>query len=259
VVLRVFFVKLRETACSKLKLKISKMKKLTLLSVFVLGFLLQTSAQSRVVERSFAVDENEKILLDLRFGEIITVKSWDRNEVSFRADIEINQGKLNDALLLDFEHVNGRLEIDADYDEEKLKEGDCADCPDSRYTRYSWNNGDGYVVCSKITYEIFIPGNADLNVESISGDIELIDLTGPIRAKSISGFVDLSWPSGRPANIDIKTVSGEAYSNLDELQFDNKKNMPMVGYNLKGRIGDGGPRVSLESVSGNIYLRQFGS
>ncbi len=235
------------------------MKKLTLIAVFLIGFILQSSAQNRVVERSFAIDENDKIHLNLRFGEIITVKSWDKNEMSFKADIEINQGKLNDALLLDFKHENGRLEIGADYNEEKLKEGNCADCPDNNYTSYNWNNGDGYVVCSKITYEIFIPKNGNLNVESISGDIELIDLAGPIRAKSISGFVDLSWPSGRPAEIDIKTVSGEAYTNLDELQFDNKKSMPMVGYDLKGKIGNGGTRVSLESVSGNIYLRHLNS
>lgn len=233
------------------------MKKLTLLVFLILGLLFQTSAQNRIVERSFTIKQDDKINLDLRFGEIITVKSWDKNEVSFKADIEINQGKLNDALLLDFAHENGRLDIDADYDEEMLEEGKCDDCPDSNYTSYNWNNGDGYVVCSRITYEIFVPKNADINIESISGDIELIDLAGPIRAKSISGFVDLSWPSGRRADIDIKTVSGEAYTNLDELQFDNRKSMPMVGYDLNGRIGDGGTRVSLESVSGNIYLRRL--
>lgn len=233
------------------------MKKLILLAVFVIAFFMHISAQNRIVERSFAINEDEKIHLDLRFGEIITVKSWDKNEVSFKADIEINQGKLNDALLLDFEHENGRLDIDANYNEEMLEEGKCEDCPDSNYTRYNWNNGNGYVICSRITYEIVIPKYADINVDTISGDIELVDLAGPIRAKSISGFVDLSWLSGRPAEIDIKTVSGEAYTNLDELQFDNSKNMPMVGYDLKGSIGNGGPRVSLESVSGNIYLRRF--
>ena len=235
------------------------MKKLTLIAVFLLGFILQSSAQNRVVERSFAIDENDKVHLNLRFGEIITVKSWEKNEVSFKADIKINQGRLNEALLLGFVHENGRLDIDADYDEEMLEEGKCDDCPDSNYTSYNWNNGNGYVVCSRITYVISVPKNVDINIESISGDIELIDLAGPIRAKSISGFVDLSWPSGRPAEIDIKTVSGEAYTNLDELQFDNRKSMPMVGYDLNGRIGDGGPRVSLESVSGNIYLRRLNS
>ncbi len=93
-------------------------------------------------------------------------------------------------------------------------------------------------------------------MESISADMEFIDLSGPIRAKSISGFVDVSWPSGRPADIDIKTVSGEAFTNIDELHFENRKDhIPIVGYKLKGKIGSGGRKVSLESVSGNIYLR----
>lgn len=238
------------------------MKKITLLAVFIFGLLLQISAQNRIVERSFTIDGNDQLHLDLQFGELISVKSWNKNEVAFKAVIEINRGKLNDALVLDFKQASGRLKVTSDYDKDKLQSGRLEDCPDKHYSRYNWNNDDdgSYVVCSRITYEIFVPRNVDLDVESISGDIELIGLNGPIRAKSISGFVDLSWPSNNTADIDIKTISGEAYTNLDNLHFDNKKpHMPLVGYELRGKIGRSGPRVSLESVSGNIYLRKSNS
>lgn len=238
------------------------MKKLTLLFVFLMGAFLQTSAQNRIVERSFAIEKDDQVRLDLQFGELISVKSWDKDEVAFKAVIEINGGKLNDALVLDFDQKNSGLEISTDYYNEKLKGGRSEDCPKSNYSRYSWNNDDdgSYVVCSQIRYEVFVPRNADLDIESISGDIELAGLNGSIRAKSISGFVDLSWSEGNPADIDIKTVSGEAYTNLDNLQLNNKKDhMPLVGYELRGRIGQNGPRVSLESVSGDIYLRKGNS
>ena len=170
--------------------------------------------------------------------------------------IEINGGKLNNALELTYDQDEGLL-IASDYNEENLKEGRREDCPD-QYSRYSWNNDDDHhVVCSNIRYELKVPRNINLDVESISGNIELVGLTGPVRAKTISGYVDLSWPAGNSADINIKTISGEAFTNLDNLKFRNKKpNIPIVGYKLRGSIGTGGPEVSLESVSGNVYLRE---
>jgi hypothetical protein len=232
------------------------MKKLTLLAVFVCGFLIQAIAQERVEERLFEVNPDEQVRLDLRFGETIDISAWDRDEVAFKAVIEINGGRLNDALELEYDQDEG-LKIASDYNEGKLKEGRRDDCPD-QYSRYSWSNDDDYhVVCSKIRYELKVPRNINLDVESISGDIELVGLTGPVRSKSISGYVDLSWPAGNSADISVKTISGEAFTNLDNLNFKNKKShVPLVGYKLRGSIGMGGPEVSLESVSGNIYLRK---
>jgi hypothetical protein len=234
------------------------MKKLIVLTIFLLGPLLYVSAQSRVVEKTFSVEPDKKVLINLRFGESISVKSWSNNEVAFKAVIEINNGKLNDALELDFKSDTG-LEIASDYDKEKLRAGRREDCPE-QYSHYSWNSksdGENYAVCSKINYELWVPEGVDLTVESISADIELVGLAGPVKAKSISGFVDLSWASQHAADINIKTISGEAFTDLDNLNLENKKaHVPLVGYELKGIIGIGGPKVSLESVSGNIYLRK---
>lgn len=216
-------------------------------------------SQQRIVERSFTAAKDERVVLDLKFGEAITVKAWDKNEVAFRAVVEINSGKLNDALLLDFDEGGNRLSISADYDKQLIKQGRREDCPDRLYSTYSWNDdGEYHAVCSNIVYEIYVPRDADLEVESISSDIELFGLEGPVRAKSISGFVDLSWPNSRGAELSMKTVSGEVFSGLDNLALANRKRgAPLVGYELRGSIGSGGPKVSLESISGNIYIRNF--
>jgi hypothetical protein len=234
------------------------MIKTLVFNILILLFCVNASiGQKRFVEKSFLVNSDTKVRLDLRFGDVISVKSWDKNEVLFKAEIEINRGKLNEALILDFSHKNNRLDIESDYDKDMLKAGRREDCPD-KYSRYSWSSDDShYTVCSNIQYQIWVPRNADIGVETISGDIELVHLSGPIHAKSISGFVDLSWPDGESADLRIKTISGEAYTNLDNLHFENKKeHIPLVGYELKGRIGSGGPLVVLESISGDIYLRE---
>ncbi len=233
---------------------------LQLIAGLVVVFIIsgQAHAQQRIVEKSFPVNNKEKVDLNLKFGEAMTVKAWDKNEVSFRAVIEINSGKLNDALILDFEDGNGGLTVTADYDKALIQQGRREDCPEKQYASYSWNNeGNHTVVCSDIMYEIFVPRNTDLRVESISADIELIGVQGPVYAKSISGFVDLSWQEDQGAELSMKTISGEVYSGLDNLAMNNHKGgAPLVGYELRGSIGAGGPRVSLESISGNIYLRK---
>lgn len=233
------------------------MKKLIVIFILTLAFTPLSWGQQRVIEKQFQFNENQEIELDLKFGETIHIKAWDKDEVAFKANININNGKLNDALKLTFDEESGRLHITSDYDKDKLKAGRREDCPDSPYSTFSWNGDSRHVVCSQISYELYVPADAKLDIESISSNIELVDVEGPIRAKSISGFVDLSWPQGKSATIDLKTVSGEAYTDIDNLKFTNKKDhTPLVGYKINGEIAGGGTRVSLESVSGNIYLRK---
>lgn len=238
------------------------MNKVTILfgTIFLVCFVIVeiTSAQQRVEEKTFSTDSDETIRLNLRFGESIVVKGWDRNEVSFQAVIEINSGRLNDAFVVNYSDGNSGIRIETDFDKDKLDGGRASDCPESKYSSYSWNNeGDPNVICSNISFELYVPRNSDLQLETIAADIELYDLNGPIEAKSISGYVDLSWPEKNGADISMQTVTGEAYSNLDNLTFKNRKEeLPLVGYELRGAIGAGGPIVRLESVSGDVYLRK---
>lgn len=223
----------------------------------VLGFATTVQSQQRIEEKTFTANQDEKIRLNLKFGENIVIRGWDRNEVSFRAVVEINSGKLNDAFVANYSDGNSGIRIDTDFDKDKLKAGRAEDCPD-RYATYSWNgNGDRHVICSEITFELYVPKNSDLQLETIAADVEMYDLNGPIDAKSISGYVDLTWPDRNGAEISLKTISGEAYSDLENISFRNRKeHFPHVGYELRGAIGSGGPMVKLESISGDVYLRK---
>jgi hypothetical protein len=192
-------------------------------------------------------------------GDLVTaarLAGEDRPGVSFRAAAEVNGGRLNDALLMDF-HQNGKIRIDMDFDREKIKEGRAEDCPGKNYSYYNRSrNGKGYAICSEIIYEILLPARADLSVETISADIELVGLEGPVHAKSISGFLDMSWLDRNGAELSMKTISGGVYSDLENLEFLNREKFAPVGQNIRAIAGRGGTPVRLESISGDIFLRK---
>jgi hypothetical protein len=212
-------------------------------------------SQPQVVEKTLPLSQNQPVDLQLKFGNNIRITGWNRNEVSVKVTYEVNQGKLNDALLLDFASGAEGVKVTVDFDKELMKTGKAGDCPENAgYSTYS--NGERSYVCSQIDYEIFVPRQAELQVNSINGDIELIDFAGPVHAKTISGFVDMDWANSNGATVGLKTITGEVYSDLD-INFKNKKEgIPIVGYQLEGTMRDGGPAVKLESISNNIYFRQ---
>ncbi|PSR56377.1 hypothetical protein AHMF7605_24200 [Adhaeribacter arboris] len=232
------------------------MKKIFFLMLF--GTLsVATAVAQKVVEKTLPVAANQEIDLQLKFGNSIKITAWDKNEVYVKVTYSINSGRLNDALLLDFHSGPDGPRVSVDLDHDLLKTGRAEDCPDTQYGRnHSSYNGQDYYSCSQIDYEIRVPRTNSIVVNTINGDIELRDLTGPVNAKSISGFVDMNWPDKKGATVSLKTITGEVFSDLN-IAFTNKqKEIPIVGYQLKGDLNGGGNRVKLETISNNVYFRK---
>lgn len=233
------------------------MKKIWTIALLWLVAIAGAQAQSKTVERTLAVPANNKVELNLKFGENIKISAWNKKEAYIKVTYEINSGKLNEALQLKFESDNASARVDVDLDKELTKNGQAADCPDNNYSQYNVSkNGNRNFVCAKINYEIFLPANTDLTVETINGNIELRGLTGPVSAKSISGFVDMNWAPNKGAVVALKTITGEVYSDLAIDLGGSKQKAPMVGYELKGNVSGGGSPIKLESISNDIYLRK---
>lgn len=155
----------------------------------------------------------------------------------------------------------------------------------------SYHRGE-YSYCAKIDYEVTVPAGAALRITTLSGDVDLSGLggaitvktvsgdlllsalTGPlnvrtvsgdvtlkglsgsaVEAASVSGDVNLTWPSAQAAELSLKSISGEVYAD-PAVNFTNLKQHSYVGYQLHGSYGTGsGPLVKLESVSGDVFFR----
>ena len=212
----------------------------------------------KIITKTLPLADDQAVHLNLKFGDSIQVRYWDKSDVSVRIAATINNGKLDDALRVETTSNAQAVSLTTDLDQDLIKQGKAEDCPGNR-TRSVWQtnkNGDSYSVCSTINYVVMLPRKASLRLETINGNINIQGATGSVWAKSISGFVDVSWAGKNGANVAMKTITGEVYSDL-AIQFRNKREKhPIVGYLLEGTVLSGGPEVRLESISNDIYLRK---
>ncbi|UFH54011.1 DUF4097 family beta strand repeat-containing protein [Spirosoma sp. KNUC1025] len=229
------------------------------ISVFLLflSLLLRPAFAQKIIEKSLPVTAGQLVNLNLKFADSIQVRYWDKPNVSVRIAVTINSGKLNDALTVTTGSTDKEVSVKTDFDKELIKQGKDADCPDKRYhSMHTDRDGKGYTICSEINYQVFVPRQAQLKVETINGNIDIQGANGPVFAKTISGYVDMSWPKSKGVNLAMQTITGEVYSDLD-IDFKTKKEKnPIVGYLLEGTVNGGGPNVRLESISNNVYLRR---
>ena len=208
----------------------------------------------KIIQKNQPFTAGQQVDLHLKFADSIRVSYWDKAEVSVRIAVEINGGKLNDALVVETTANSRKISVKTDFDQALMRRGKREDCPSGNQ---SYLNGDGHYTCSEINYEVYLPRQADLRVETINGNIFIREVAGPVYAKSISGFLDVSWPDGKGANVALKSITGELYSDLDIAFNNQQKKNPIVGYLLEGTLNGGGPDVRLESISNNIYLRKL--
>ncbi|MEO9872373.1 DUF4097 family beta strand repeat-containing protein [Ekhidna sp.] len=132
----------------------------------------------------------------------------------------------------------------------------------------SWQAGD-----------VVIKGMAgEVEAKSQVGDLEFIDVTGPIVAhtlssdlevtftslsstspsslSSTSGDIDVTLPESTKGTFKMATVSGGVYTAFDFDFGEDAKIRRIGGQNATGKLNGGGVEVSLKTVSGDIYVRK---
>ena len=122
--------------------------------------------------------------------------------------------------------------------------------------------------------------DGEIEIKSKTGDIKLQNITGPVIANStsgdlnivfsevssanptsvslVSGYIDVTLPANTQADLALSSISGEIYTDLD-LEMENAKdNMRRLGggRNIDGSLNGGGIKMSLKTISGDIYLRK---
>ncbi|MEJ7679026.1 MAG: DUF4097 family beta strand repeat-containing protein [Segetibacter sp.] len=210
-----------------------------IISVLLLHFIaLELSAQ-KIVEKHVNLSSNGSVNLNIQIADSITIRTWNKKEAYVRASVNVNDNKNNDDYKWDFDETGGSLGVKAKFDFPKGRSNNC-DC----------NNK------TEINCVIYIPENTNLAVETINGNITISGQTAEIKAKSISGFVDMSVSPKRAAEVKLNTITGTMYSDFDF--SDKDKNMKRVaGTAINSNLNGGGANsINLETISGDIYFHK---
>ncbi len=138
-----------------------------------------------------------------------------------------------------------------------------------------------------IEYDSFQAGDirvldmsGEVEASSKVGDMEFQNITGPLVANSLSsdinvvfssvsqnsptdvvstsGDVDVSIPGNTKGNFQLKTVSGEVYTDLDFEFGEGEKsaNFWGSGMSAEATLNGGGVQINLKSISGDIFIRK---
>jgi len=93
---------------------------------------------------------------------------------------------------------------------------------------------------------------------TVSGDVK-VQFSGvpdqPCAISSVSGDVDVSLPASAKVTLGMRSISGEIYTDFD-LNLGSGSMRHVGGQTVEGRANGGGVKFSLNSVSGDVFVRK---
>lgn len=214
------------------------MKKIII--IVLLPLLAFSLNAQKVIEKHVNLSAAGSVNLNIQIADSITIRTWNKKEAYVRASVNVNDNKNNDDYKWDFNETGGSLDVQAKFDFKKVRSNDC-NCNTK----------------TQINCVVFIPENTNLNVETINGNITISGKTAEIKAKSISGFVDMAVSPQRAAEVKLNTITGTMYSDFDfgEKDKDMKK---VAGTTISSSLNGGGSSnsINLETISGDIFFHK---
>jgi hypothetical protein len=209
------------------------MKRVTIVIVVWLCFVSVQAQQ--IIEKHIDFTGKESLSLKIQIADSINLQTWNKNEVYVKASVNVNQNKDNEAYITSFDESGNSVVVNANFREKYFKgKNNCC------------NETDIY-------WQVFIPEKTRFSIETINANVTITGQTKEMKVKSISGYIDLSAPSNKQADIDFSTISGSMYSN-HELTF--SKQHSGVPLKIYDKLNNGGDLIRLETISGDIFFRK---
>jgi len=209
------------------------MKTVTILVVVWLCFA-PVQAQM-IIEKHMDYSGKESLTLKIQIADSIKIQTWNKNEVYVKASVNINENKDNEAYITSFDESGSSLAVNAKI-KDKYFNGKSNCC----------NETDVY-------WQVFIPEKTRFSVETINANVTITGHTKEMKVKSISGYIDLSVPVDKQADLDFSTISGTMYSNHELALNQRHGGIPSK---VIEKLNAGGAPIKLETISGDIFFRK---
>ena len=199
------------------------------------------------------------MVLDFDFADEIKIKGWDKNEIYVKVNVNINNNEDNSAFKLDAKESTSSVSFISDIENIKKISKNRITVTTTEDGKRTTTYSDGWHIDMDIFFEVFLPQNMNINLNTISGNIILTDAYGELDIKTISGFIDLAMDKNAKVNIKTSTISGGVYTNHDVQINKNSKNRKyhlVIGRSPNFDLNGGGKSIKLETISGDIYIRK---
>jgi hypothetical protein len=197
--------------------------------------LLSHTLAQKTIEKHINFSGKDKLILNIQIADSIKIHTWNKPEVFAKASVNVNDNEDNDAYVTNFDEAGKDIQIRANIEDGYYKE-----------KKHCCTN-------TEITWELFIPEKTVFSIETINGDIMIDGITTEINAKTISGFIDLAMAGNRKADLEMKTISGTLYTDLDINTSSSGNSIPIV---VRHKLNNGGDEINLETISGDIFVRK---
>lgn len=193
--------------------------------LLLLAAVLLVPALSRAgepIERTFDAGSARTLALDTDIGSI-QIDTHDANTVEIRV---VRSGRYEDDLNVRFETERGRIAVYGDLNRDR-------------------HNNGGWGDNSRVRFEITVPRDFNIDVETAGGSIEVADLNGEVLARTSGGSLSFGRIEG---TIRAKTSGGSirfAGGNADA-------DLRTSGGSIK--VGDVGGKLKVHTSGGSISI-----
>lgn len=212
-----------------------------ILTIITLCLLAFCAGAQKIAEKQVEVSPNAIIRLNIQIADSIKIITWNKNAVYAKASININDNKNNDAYDVTFDGGGSEFEMKSKMESNGRGWNNNCNC------NCNWHDS--------ISVVVYVPENTDVVVETINGNITVTGKLTSIKAKSISGFVDVAVSPQLKADLRLSTITGTMYSDLD-LSTEDKNLKHVGGSRVAKELNGGGKPFELETISGDIFLRK---
>jgi hypothetical protein len=220
------------------------------------------------LNKSIPYQKGQSIRLRFDYPQMIRISTWDGNDIAVEGNVSINGGENDDAFVVE-NSVNGNTISIRGFIKDMnrlpervtlMRDGQKVILRDKEELRkYQQEHGQGFNQMSfgphiDIVLEIKIPRSAETYIEAVYGMVEVKNFTGPLTVEATYGGIDAAITERAVGEITAETNYGEIYSNLD-VKFGGSVEDKAFHTVVSAKPGTG-PRYTLESKYGNVYMRK---
>jgi DUF4097 and DUF4098 domain-containing protein YvlB len=202
---------------------------------------------------------------------LVSIETWDSDRAEINITVRASDTAAMERRPIIIEDTPNSLTIRVDVDRELRRRGE-----DREWVRHEArlklpkrinlkvSSVNGKVDVGAITGEVDVnsvnggvivaQAGTATQLSSINGGISISLLRlgeGGLRVHSVNGGVKIGLPSETNAEIDVHSINGGIDSNLPITVVGEVKRGQ-----LRGRVGDGGPPITITSVNGGVTLRR---